>query len=148
MSQQANKNLVARYYDEMWNKWNFALVDELLAKEISFRGSFGTETHGRAAFCNYMRRVQGAFPDFCNEIDEMIAERNRVFTRLTYTGTHRGEIFGVAPTGRKVSYAGAAFYRIENGQVAQGWVLGDLTGLLAQLGHECCLKPQASFLFK
>ncbi len=78
----------------------------------------------------------------------MIAERNRVFTRLTYTGTHRGEIFGVAPTGRKVSYAGAAFYRIENGQVAQGWVLGDLTGLLAQLGHECCLKPQASFLFK
>lgn len=42
MSQEANKNLVARYYDEMWNKWNFALVDELLAKEISFRGSLGT----------------------------------------------------------------------------------------------------------
>jgi steroid delta-isomerase-like uncharacterized protein len=148
MSQQANKNLVARYYDEMWNKWNFALVDELLAKEISFRGSLGTETHGRTAVCNYMRRVQGAFPDFRNEIDEMIAQRNRVFTRLTYTGTHRGEIFDVVPTGRKVSYAGAAFYRIENSQVAQGWVLGDLTGLLAQLGHECCLKPQASFLFK
>jgi predicted ester cyclase len=81
-----------------------------------------------------MRRVQSAFPDFRNEIDDMIAERNRVFTRLTYTGTHRGEIFGVAPTERKVSYAGAALYRIENAQVAHGWVLGDLTGLLAQLG--------------
>ncbi len=103
MSQQANKNLVARYYDEMWNNWNFALVDKLLAKEISFRGSLGTETHGRTAFCNYMRRVQSAFPDFRNEIEDMIAERNRVFTRLTYTGTHRGEIFGVAPTERKVS---------------------------------------------
>ena len=134
MSQQANKNLVARYYDEMWNNWNFALVDKLLAKEISFRGSLGTETHGRTAFCNYMRRVQSAFPDFSNEIEDMIAERNRVFTRLTYTGTHRGEIFGVAPTERKVSYADAALYRIENGQVAHGWVLGDLTGLLAQLG--------------
>jgi predicted ester cyclase len=101
MSQQTNKNLVARYYDEMWNKWNFALVDELLAKEISFRGSLGTETRGRTAFCNYMRRVQGAFPDFRNEIDEMIAQRNRVFTRLTYTGTHRGEIFGVRKRGEK-----------------------------------------------
>ena len=134
MSQQANKNLVARYYDEMWNKWNFTLVDKLLAKEILFRGSLGAETHGRAAFCNYMRRVQSAFPDFRNEIEDIIAERNRVFTRLTYTGTHRGEIFGLAPTGRKVSYAGAALYRIENGQVAHGWVLGDLIGLLAQLG--------------
>jgi steroid delta-isomerase-like uncharacterized protein len=133
MSQQPNKNLVVRYYHEMWNKWNFALADELLAKEISFRGSLGTETHGRATFCDYMRRVQGAFPDFHNEIEEMIAERNRVFARLTYTGTHRGEIFGVAPTGRKVSYAGAASFRIENGQVAQGWVLGDLAGLLGQL---------------
>jgi steroid delta-isomerase-like uncharacterized protein len=134
MSQQANKNLVVRYYHEMWNKWNFALVDELLTKDISFRGSLGTETHGRAAFCDYMRRVQGAFPDFHNTIEEMIAERNRACARLTYTGTHRGEIFGVAPTGEKVNYAGAAFFRIENGQVAQGWILGDLTGLLGQLG--------------
>jgi predicted ester cyclase len=87
-SQQANKNLVARYYNEMWNKWNFALVDELLAKDISFRGSLGTETRGRAAFCDYMWRVQDVFPDFHNAIEEMIAERNRVCARLTYTGRH------------------------------------------------------------
>ncbi len=78
--------------------------------------------------------LASAFPDFCNEIEEIVAERNRAVARLTYTGTHRGEIFGVAPTRKKVSYAGAAFFRIENGQVAQGWVLGDLAGLLGQLG--------------
>jgi hypothetical protein len=48
MFEQANKNLVERYYNEMWNKWNLALAGELLAKEISFRGSLGTETRGRA----------------------------------------------------------------------------------------------------
>jgi steroid delta-isomerase-like uncharacterized protein len=134
MPEHGNKNLVARYYTEMWNKWDFALVEELLAKEILFRGSLGAEMRGRSAFCHYMRRVQGAFPDFRNEIEEMVAEGNRVVARLTYTGTHRGEIFGVAPTGKIVSYAGAAFFRIENGQVAQGWVLGDLTALLGQMG--------------
>jgi hypothetical protein len=53
----------------MWNKWNFALVDELLAKDISFRGSLETETRGRTAFCDCMRRVQDAFPDFHNAIE-------------------------------------------------------------------------------
>ena len=63
MSPQANQNLIVRYYHEMWNKWNFAPADQLLAEEISFRGSLGTETHRRAAFCDYMsasaRRVSG-----------------------------------------------------------------------------------------
>jgi predicted ester cyclase len=80
-----------RYYHEMWNKWNFAPADQLLAEEISFRGSLGTETHGARRFVIICRRVQGAFPDFHNEIGEMIGERNRVFAQLTYTGTHRGE---------------------------------------------------------
>jgi steroid delta-isomerase-like uncharacterized protein len=129
-----------RYYNEMWNKWNFALVDELLAQDISFRGLLGTETRGRTAFCDYMPRVQDAFPDFHNAIEEMIGERNRVCARLTYTRRHCGEIFGAAPAGKKVSYAGAAFFRIENGQIVQGWVLGDLTGCLASWGRGRCLS--------
>ncbi len=134
VARKSNKNLVERYYHEMWNQWNFALAGELLAEEISFRGSLGAEMRGRPAFCDYMRRVQRAFPDFHNEITEMVAERERVVGRLNYTGTHRGEIFGAAPTGKKISYAGAAFFRIKNGQIAEGWVLGDLAGLLGQLG--------------
>lgn len=134
MSEQANKNLVKRYFREMWNNWNFALADELLAKEISFRGSLGAEMRGRAAFCDYMRRVRRAFPDFRNEIEEIIAEGNRVASRLTYTGTHRGEIFGVTPTKKTITYAGAAFFNIAAGRVVQGWVLGDLLSLLRELG--------------
>jgi steroid delta-isomerase-like uncharacterized protein len=130
----SNKELIRRYYEEMWNPWNFDAADDLLAENISFRGSLGVETKGREAFREYMRKVRHAFPDFHNRIDESIEDGDSIAARLTYRGTHRGEIFGVAPTGRSISYSGAAFFRIADGKVAEGWVLGDLLGLLRQMG--------------
>lgn len=131
---EANKFLVQRYYDEMWNVWNFDAANELLSPDIIFRGSLGTETRGREAFCEYMRTVRRAFPDFHNSIETIVAENDQVAARLKYTGTHEGEIFGVAPTQRKIAYAGAAFFRISERQIAEGWVLGDILGLLISLG--------------
>jgi steroid delta-isomerase-like uncharacterized protein len=131
---EENENLIRRYYDEMWNPWNFSKANDLLDEKIAFRGSLGTETEGREAFCGYMRQVQSAFPDFHNTIEELSTESDRAVARLTYRGTHRGEIFGVVPTGKAITYSGAAFFRIANGKIAEGWVLGDLLSLLRQLG--------------
>jgi steroid delta-isomerase-like uncharacterized protein len=133
---QQNKDLIRRYYNEMWNMWDFARAEELLAEHIEFRGSLGEVTKGRGAFCDYMRHVQRAFPDFHNTIEELVAERDRVFARLSYRGTHRGAIFGIAPTGRTISYAGVAFFRIAGRRVAEGWVLGDLLSLWRQLATQ------------
>lgn len=141
MTVHTNKILVKRYYEEMWNTWNFALADELLSAEISFRGSLGAEARGRTAFCEYMRRVRNAFPDFHNKIEQLVAEGDRVAARLQYTGTHRGEIFRVQPSGVSISYAGAAFFRIAGNRVAEGWVLGDLVSLLRQLGAQTLSNP-------
>jgi predicted ester cyclase len=93
----SNKELIRRYYEEMWNPWNFDAADDLLAENISFRGSLGVETKGREAFREYMRQERRAFPDFHNTIDESIEDGDSIAARLTYRGTHRGEIFGVAP---------------------------------------------------
>ena len=131
---EQNKNLIRRFFDEMWNPWNFAKADELLAPDIAFKGTLGDELRGRDAFRAYMRNVQAAFPDFHNSIVQIAAEDDRVVARTFYRGTHRGEIFGLAPTGIEIAYAGAAFFRIKDGQVIEGWVLGDLLGLLRQLG--------------
>ena len=133
---EQNKNLIRRFFDEMWNPWNFAKADELLAPEIIFKGTLGNELKGRDAFRAYMRKVQSAFPDFHNTIIEITAEDDRVVARTFYHGTHRGEIFGLAPSGKEISYAGAAFFRIRQGQVIEGWVLGDLLSLLRQLGAQ------------
>jgi len=94
---EQNKEIIRRYYQEMWNSWNFAKTEEILAPDIVFRGSLGRETKGREAFCDYMRQVLSAFPDFHNTIEEIVSENDGVVARLTYRGTHRGEIFGVAP---------------------------------------------------
>jgi steroid delta-isomerase-like uncharacterized protein len=129
-----NKVLIRRYYQEMWNPWNFDAAGEILADEIIFHGSLGVATKGRAAFCDYMRLVRAAFPDFHNHIEELVAEGDRVVARLTYRGTHRGEIFGIAATRKQITYAGTAIFKIANGKVSEGWILGDRMALLQQLG--------------
>ena len=133
MSLQENKSLVRRYYEEMWNRWELALVDELLAEGITFRGSLGVTVQGRAGFRDYVGAVRRAFPDFENHVEELLAEGDSVVARLTYVGTHQGELFGIGPTGKRVSYAGVAIFRIESGRIVEGWVLGDVHGLMRQL---------------
>jgi steroid delta-isomerase-like uncharacterized protein len=130
---EAQKALVRRYYDELWNRWDFSLAEQLIAESISFRGSLGVSVRGRYEFKEYMRTVQRAFPDFHNKIEELIAEGDKVVARLTYTGTHQGALFGVKPTGKKTTYAGIAIFRISQGWVAEGWVLGDTRALMQQL---------------
>ena len=74
-----------------------------------------------------------AFPDLQIEIDEMIAEADRVATRLTFRGTHRGPLRGIAPTGRTVQFSAHRTYRIAGGKVTQTWATVDIFGLLTQL---------------
>ena len=103
MPLEDNKLLVRRYYEEMWNRWDFALADELVAEGVAFRGSLGQSVEGRDGFKEYVRAVRRAFPDFHNHVEELVAEGDRVVARLTDTGTHTGTLFDIAPTGRRVS---------------------------------------------
>jgi predicted ester cyclase len=105
----------------------------LAGEAIAFRGSFGAGVQGRNAFKEYVRTVQRAFRDFHNRIDERIAQGDRVVARLTYTGTHQGVLFDIRPNGRPVRYAGVAVFRIAEGHIVDGWVLGDVHGLVRQL---------------
>jgi steroid delta-isomerase-like uncharacterized protein len=128
-----NKPLIRRYYEHLWNRWDFAFADQLIDEKVVFRGSLQTNVHGREGFKEYMQLVRRAFPDFHNQVDELIAEGDRVVARLTYTGTHQGELFGIGATGRRVTYAGVAIFRLAGGTIVEGWVLGDVHGLVRQL---------------
>ncbi len=105
----------------------------LLTEDVRFRGSLGQSKNGHAEFAEYVDFVQRAFPDFTNEIEEVISEGDKAFARLTYRGTHRGEIFGIDPTGRRIQYAGAAVFSFRGDKIAEVWVLGDICGLMSQL---------------
>ena len=133
MPAEHNQALVRRYYEELWNRWDLPLADKLIDAAIAFRGSLGVSVQGREGFKEYMRAVRRAFPDFHNAIEDLIAEGDRVVAWLTYTGTHQGELFGIGATGRRVSYAGVAIFRITEDCIVEGWVLGDVHGLVRQL---------------
>ena len=127
--------LVRRFYDELWNRFDKTLIPALLTDDVTFRGSLGRHAVGHAGFGEYMDLVHRAFPDFHNRIDELIVDAvgQSAFARLSYQGTHDGELFGVAATGRVVAYEGAARFETRDGRIADIWVLGDLHGLMGQL---------------
>jgi steroid delta-isomerase-like uncharacterized protein len=128
-----NRRLITRFYHDMWNRFDKSLIPALLTEDIRFRGSLGQRKNGHYEFAEYVDFIQRAFPDFSNEIEEMISEGDKAFARLTYRGTHRGELFGIAPTGRPIRYAGAAVFAFEGARISEVWVLGDLFGLMSQL---------------
>ena len=97
MSVTRNQYLVQRYYRELWNEWNFALAPEIVSDDVRFRGSLGIECEGITQFFDYMRLVRSAFPDFANEIVDLVAETDAIAARLIYTGTHEGEFLGSDP---------------------------------------------------
>jgi steroid delta-isomerase-like uncharacterized protein len=131
---ETNEAVIERFYNEMWNKWNFALADEIVSTKVRFRGSLGSTLEGLENFKSYMETVRAAFPDWHNRIDELIASGDKVVTRMTWSGTHLGELLGVEPTGRQVEYVGAAIFRLHGGKIEDGWVVGDTQEIWKTLG--------------
>lgn len=135
MSGQANEAVVRRFYDELWNRWRLDLADEIVSAAVRFRGSLGTMLSGRDEFKRYVETVRVAFPDWHNRIDEILSTGDRVVTRMTWSGTHRGKLGEAEPTGARVEYCGAAFFRLVDGVIEEAWVVGDTQELWRALGR-------------
>jgi len=128
--------LVTRLH-ELWTAGDVAAVEDVYAPD--FVGHFPASSHlpdrlGHAGVREGIRRVKEAFPDWRETVDEMIAEGNRVVTRYTSTGTHRGPFRGIAPTGRAIAVREISIYRVARGKVVEQWCLLDELDRLQQLG--------------
>jgi steroid delta-isomerase-like uncharacterized protein len=135
MASDANEAVVRRFYQELWNEWRLDVATEIVASDVRFRGSLGSSLVGRENFLAYMEGVRGAFPDWHNRIDEIIASDDRVVTRMTWSGTHRGRLGEIEPTGERVGYTGAAFFRLADGVIERAWVVGDTQELWRAFGR-------------
>jgi steroid delta-isomerase-like uncharacterized protein len=127
------RHLVRRFYADLWNRWDEAAVEDLLDEDFTFRGSLGDEVSGRDGFRGYRDKIRAAFPDFRNEIVDLIIEGERAAARLRYAGHQKGEILGAPASGAFVSYSGAAFFTARDGRLREVWVLGDVDHLRRQL---------------
>lgn len=130
-----NEAVIERFYEELWDRWDLGVADEIVSENISFRGSLGSTLEGREAFRDYVRTVRAVFPDWCNRVDEVIVSGDKVVTRMTWSGTHRGELLGIEATGRRVEYVGVAIFRVTSGKIEDGWVIGDTQELWRALGR-------------
>ncbi len=88
---------------------------------------------GRDTWREGAELIKKAFPDLTVEIDDVVAERDRVALRLTIRGTHQSEFLGIAATGRSVSYVSHEFYRVADGLIAEEWICSDTAGLFEQI---------------
>jgi predicted ester cyclase len=126
----ANKELLRRFYKEVYVDWNMAVADALLSPRfVSHDWPSGGPT-GPQAFRDYYAAMRSAVPDARYEVDDLIAERDKVVVRWRLLGTHTGSFNGIAPTGGPITLKGIAVYRLEGGKMVERWVVSDLYGLL------------------
>lgn len=134
MSAEQNRELIRRFYDEGWTQNDLGVYDELVTEDFVDHQAVPGLPPGREGFRALNVMFRAAFPDLRVDVDNVVAEDDKVGCRWRSTGTHHGELFGIPPTGNKVDVTATVFYRVEDGRLAEGWISRDDVGLMRQLG--------------
>jgi len=129
----ANKELVRRFYKEVYVDWNMALVDEVVSPQFTSHDWPKSSPTGPEGFREFYSAIRSALPDARYEVDDLIAEGDKVVVRWRLLGTHKGDFRGIAATGREIALKGIAIYRVEGGKLLERWVVSDLHGLLEEI---------------
>src|SRR6266702_1065708 len=134
MSTEENKVLVRRFYDEVTNGRNVAVLDELLSPHFEgFKVEGADHGQNREEFKQTITMVLNAFPDHHQTIHDWIAENDKVVTRWTVQGKHQGEYVSIAPTGKQVKITGMDIFRVIDGKIEEVWAEVDMLGTMQQL---------------
>jgi predicted ester cyclase len=128
MSLEENKAVVRRFI-EAYNNRNLDLFDELMAPDYFDH----TNQVGPEGLEQLMKMAFKAFPDFHETIEDIIAEGDKVWVRVKFTGTHTGEWLGIAPTGKKITTMMVDIFRIVNGKLVEYRDVNDNLDFLKKL---------------
>jgi C-1 hydroxylase len=140
MSLKENKALVRKVI-EAFNKRNLALLDKLMAPDYF---DHYHQLRGLEEYKQFLAMLLKAFPDWQEDIEDIIAEGDKVWYRFKAKATHTGEYRGylpstgkkitLAPTGKKITPTGVIIYRIVNGKIVEAWEVSNLLDIYKQLG--------------
>lgn len=132
---EGNGAISRRAIDEGFNQGNLSVIDELASEGFANHDpSDGGEFVGREGAKQQILTFRTAFPDLHLTIDEMIETGDKVVMRWTATGTHLGELTGLAPTGARITTTGITIDRFQDGKTVESWSNWDTLGLMRQLG--------------
>lgn len=133
MSAEDNKTLYRRIVEEVWNSCNLAVVDEFIDTNCIFH-AFEKDLKGPEQFRQYAEELLTVFPDIHFTIEDLIAERDRVVSHWTATGTQKGEFIEIPATNKNIKFQGATILRIAGGKVVELWAYWDRLSVMKQLG--------------
>jgi steroid delta-isomerase-like uncharacterized protein len=135
MSAEENKALTRRVLEEIFTEGNLDLADDLIAPDfVDHDSAMPEDVHGVEGFKEFVRMYRSAFPDIHVEVEDQVAEGDKVATRWRAGGTHEGEIAGVPATGNWVEITGMEISRISGGKIAEIWDNYDVMGMMQQIG--------------
>jgi steroid delta-isomerase-like uncharacterized protein len=132
MTPEENKDIVRRYVEGMWDKRDFATIDEYVSPEFDQHAA--TVQQGREGLRNFFRMMFGALPDVKFTLESIIAEDDKVATRWTIRGTHQGPLLGIPATGKPVTTTGMSLLQLRDGKIIANWNEVDLLAALRQMG--------------
>jgi steroid delta-isomerase-like uncharacterized protein len=130
MSTEANKVIVRRYIEEIWNQKNYTASDQFIAPGCTLNGN---PLGGPDGANRWAREWHTIFPDQQKTIEDMIAEGDKVVALFTERGTQRSELFGIPPTGKYVAWPVMAIFRLLDGKIVDLKAVADMRSLHEQL---------------
>ena len=120
---EQNKTLIRRWLDEVFSRGDLTKAEELFTQNYALHDpSFPHDVHGPEGIRRYVTAYRVAFPNLEVDVEDQLAEEDKVVTRWTVRGTHSGEFLGLAPTGDEVTVSGIEFDRIVGGRIDEAWV--------------------------
>src|SRR5947209_1588454 len=133
MSVEENKALVRRFFDA-FGRNDFAALQAVTSQDVVYHAAPPGLSAGSEGYRELMAMYISAYPDIQLTLDDMIAEGDKVVTRFTARGTHRGEFMGIEPTGTQITVGGISIIRVAGNKVTEEWDQLDMLGGLQQLG--------------
>lgn len=137
MGVEANRSLVRRFYEQVWNEGNVEVAAEVFAEDYVRHDLRPTEAlPGPEGQAKIAADFRAAFPDLRMVVDLVLAEGDLVAARWTTEGTNTGAWAGRPPTGKRATFSGVNIFRLRDGKVVELWNHRDDLGLAQQLGAE------------
>lgn len=140
MSLEENKEIVRRY-QEAYNNQDYDALDALVAADVLTPNMISSVARGLEGAKQVHQKTVTGMPDYHTTIEDLIAEGDKVAARVTLTGTHTGDFYGIPPTGRKIHLSAMYIVHIADGKIVEHW--GEENGMtvLRQLGFNIKLEP-------
>jgi steroid delta-isomerase-like uncharacterized protein len=136
-SPEENNAIAVKFFDSVWNKGDFSVLDTLIAPEADDHSTVGgvpkTEK-GSASFRAIVGMFRAAMPDIQLTIDDEVYAGDKVVHRWHLVGTDTGGVMGMPPSGKELHFSGITTVRMRDGKIVERWANVDELGLLQQLG--------------